>query len=135
MLRSIRILPLVLVAAALTVDSARAEVARSTLRDVSLAVLALYNAGDGLGLHDRLSPPLASQLPIERLTARLSDCQRRLGVLQRLSLPVAKMGTAALFAAYFETGTRDMYLEVDRSGHIRLLTFSGLGESCALIAP
>jgi hypothetical protein len=45
------------------------------------------------------------------------------------------MGTAALFAAYFENGTRDMYLEVDRSGHIRLLTFSGLGESCALIAP
>ena len=135
MSRSIRTLLLALTVIALTVGAARGDVTRSTLRDVSLAVLALYNAGDGLGLRDRISAPLASRLSVESLMERLSDCQRRFGNLQRLSLPVASSETAALFAAYFEGGTRDMYLEVDRDGRIRLLTFSGLGESCAVIAP
>jgi hypothetical protein len=99
------------------------------------AIVELYNTGDGIGLYERLSEPLAARLSAEILAERLSGCHQRFGSLQRVSLPVANMGTAALFAAYFVAGTRDMYLEIDLDGRIRLLTFSGLGESCALIAP
>ena len=112
-----------------------AEVTHPTLRDVSLAILDLYNAEDGIGLYTRVSEPLAAKVSTEALAERLSDCRQRFGSLQRLSLPVASTGTAALFAAYFETGARDMYLEIDLDGGIRLLTFAGPGESCALIAP
>ena len=114
---------------------ANAEVTHPTLRDVSLAILDLYNAEDGIGLYTRVSEPLAAKVSTEALAERLSDCRQRFGSLQRLSLPVASTGTAALFAAYFETGARDMYLEIDLDGGIRLLTFAGPGESCALIAP
>lgn len=114
---------------------ANAEVTRATLRDVSLAILELYNAEDGIGLYTRVSEPLAAKVSTEALAERLSDCRQRFGSLQRLSLPVASTGTAALFAAYFETGARDMYLEIDLDGGIRLLTFAGQGEACALIAP
>jgi len=114
---------------------ANAEVARTTLRDVSLAIVELYNAEDGIGLYTRVSEPLAAKISTEALAERLSDCRQRFGSLQRLSLPVASTGTAALFAAYFETGARDMYLEIDLDGGIRLLTFAGAGETCALIGP
>ena len=114
---------------------ANAEVPRITLRDVSLAILDLYNAEDGIGLYTRVSEPLAAKVSTEALAERLSDCRQRFGFLQRLSLPVASTGTAALFAAYFETGARDMYLEIDVDGDIRLLTFAGQGKSCALIGP
>src|SRR5260221_13083588 len=98
-------------------------------------MLELYNAEDGIGLYESLSDPVALRLSTEALAERLSECRQRFGSLQRVSLPVASTGTAALFAAYFETGTRDMYLELDLNGDIRLLTFTGLGESCALITP
>jgi hypothetical protein len=112
-----------------------ADVERSTLRDVSLAIMDLYNAEDGIGLYTRLSEPLAVHVSTELLAERLSDCRQKFGSLKRLSLPVLSTETAALFAAYFETGARDMYLELDRDGGIRLLTFSGTGDNCALIAP
>jgi hypothetical protein len=109
--------------------------ARVTLRDLSLAIVDLYNAEDGIGLYTRVSEPLAARLSTEILAERLSDCRQRFGPLQRLSLPVASNSTSALFATYFEKGLRDMYLEIDQDGGIRLLTFAGLGESCALIGP
>jgi len=135
MQRLIKTLLLALTIGALSAGTARPAVTRGTLHDVSLAIVDLYNAGDGIGLYARLSEPLAARLSAERLTERLSGCHQRFGALHRMSLPVATMGTGALFAAYFEAGARDMYLEIDLDGRIRLLTFSGLGENCALIAP
>jgi hypothetical protein len=131
------ILLVVLVALILPSGLATAEVTqtRITLRDLSLAIVDLYNAEDGIGLYTRLSEPLAARFSTEVLAERLSDCRQRFGSLQRLSLPVVSTSTSALFAAYFEKGTRDMYLETDRNGGIRLLTFAGLGESCSLVGP
>jgi hypothetical protein len=132
----LQMLGLALILGAFSAGMAHADVERGeSLHDVSLAILEIYNAGDGIGLYERLSDPMAVRLSTEALAERLSECHQRFGSLQRVSLPVASTKTSALFAAYFETGARDMYLELDLNGDIRLLTFAGLGESCALIGP
>jgi hypothetical protein len=126
---------LVMILTCLAGAAARAEVTRSSLRDVSLTIMALYNAGDGIGLYARLSEPLALRYSAATLTETLSECRERLGSLTRLSLPVASNATSGMFAAYFETGTRDMYLELDEQGLIRLVSFAGAEDNCSLVQP
>lgn len=120
---------------ALPERDAAGEVARGTLGEVSKTVVALYNSDDAAALHALLAPALRQAWSIERFALRLADCRRRLGVIERVSLPVMGTRTYGFIAAYFETSNRDMFLEIDHDGFIKILTFRGQSDICALSQP
>jgi hypothetical protein len=128
---------LVIVVLVLTLPArdAAGEVARSTLGEVSNAVVSLYNSEDAAALHAMLAPGLRHAWPIEQFSRRLADCRRRLGTLERVSAPVMGGLTYGFIAAYFETAGRDMFLEIDGDGFITVLTFRGAHDICALGQP
>jgi hypothetical protein len=128
---------LVLAAFLLTLPSgdAAAGVERGTLGDVSQAVVALYNRDDAEALHAMLAPDRRRPWPIEPFARRLADCRRRLGAIERISLPVMGTRTFGFIAAYFEATARDMFLEIDQDGFIEVLTFKGQDDVCVLSQP
>jgi hypothetical protein len=114
---------------------AAGEVTRSTLGEVSQAIVAAYNRDDAAALHAMLAPDLRRTWPTEQLARRLADCRRRLGGLERISPPVMGTRTYGFIAAYFETTGRDMFLEIDQDGFIKVLSFRGQSEACSLSQP
>ena len=129
-----RLRRLLLIAPLLLASStaALAGVEVGLLRKVSAEVVELYNRSDAAGLHERLAPTLRTSWPIDKLAERLDDCRRRFGTLKRVSLPVSGTTSFGFIAAYFETAVRDMFLEIDPDGFIRMLTFAGPDGTCAL---
>jgi hypothetical protein len=131
-----RLLGAGLVAAALASPAAAAGgVERNSLRETSVEIVELYNRTDAAALHEKLTPGLRRTWAVGDFAQRLDDCRRRFGVLNRISLPVSGTRFIGLITAYFETEPRDMFLELDRDGLIRTLTFVGLDDSCALSQP
>jgi hypothetical protein len=124
-----------LVALALWANDAAGEVARSRLGEVSTWVVTLYNGGDAAALHALLAGDLRKGWPVEQFALRLDDCRRRFGALRRVSPPVMGTRTFGFIAAYFETTIRDMFLEIDRDGLIRMLAFKGQNGTCNLSRP
>jgi hypothetical protein len=120
---------------ALPAPDAAGEIGRGTLGAVSTEVVALYNRADAAGLHAMLAPDLRKGWPVERLALRLGDCRQRLGTLERVSAPVMGTRTFGFIAAYFDTAVRDMFLEIDEEGFIRVLTFKGQSDICSLSGP
>lgn len=108
---------------------------RGTLGDVSQAIVALYNRDDAEALHAMLSPDRRRHWPLEQFARRLADCRRRLGAIERISLPVMGTRTFGFIAAYFEATVRDMFLEIDQDGFIKVLTFKGQDDACVLSQP
>lgn len=117
------------------VRDAAGEIARGTLGEVSKTIVALYNDEDAAALHAMLAPDLREAWPVERFALRLADCRRRLGALERVSPPVMGTRTFGFIAAYFDATIRDMFLEIDEGGFIRVLTFRGQSDSCTLSRP
>jgi hypothetical protein len=114
---------------------AAGEAGRGALREVSDKVVALYNRDDAAALHAMLAPDLRHGWPVEQLAARLGDCRQRLGTLERVSPPVMGTRTFGFIAAYFDTAVRDMFLEIDEDGFIRMLAFKGQSDLCSLSRP
>jgi hypothetical protein len=123
------------IALASPAQDAWGAVERGTLHEISKKIVALYNGEDAAGLHALFTPALQQAWPIERFSERLADCRRQLGRLERVSLPVMGTRTYGFLAAYFETTGRDMFLEIDQRGLIKLLTFKGQNDICALTQP
>jgi hypothetical protein len=134
MQRIYRLIILVTVLTAPARDAA-SEVTRATLHEVSMKIVGLYNSTDAAELHAMLASNLRQTWAVEQLARRLADCRRRFGVLERISLPVMGTRTYGFIAAYFETSGRDMFLEIDRDGLIKVLTFRGQNDSCTLSQP
>jgi hypothetical protein len=111
------------------------EVGRGTLSEVSQTVVTLYNGADAVALHAMLAPELRESWPVERFALRLGDCRQRLGALARVSPPVMGTRTFGFIATYFDTAVRDMFLEIDEDGFIRMLAFKGQRDLCSLSQP
>lgn len=115
--------------------AAAAEAARGTLREVSLRIVEVFNRRDGAALQALLSPAERSRRSAGELTTRLNDCHRRFGPLQRISIPTMGTRTYGLIAGYFATTVRDIFLEIDPEGGIKVLTIVGVDGSCSLAGP
>lgn len=119
----------------LSVNGAAAEVARGMLRDVSLRVVDAFNARDGAALRAMLTPEQRDGQQANELVVRLAECRQRFGPLERISLPVMATRSYGLMAAHFETAVRDLFLEIDADGGIKVLTIVGADGSCSLAGP
>ncbi len=119
----------------LPLGDAAGGVDRGTLGDVSQAVVTLYNRDDAAALHAMLAPDRRRHWPIEPFARRLTDCRRRLGTIERISLPVMGTRTFGFIAAHFEATVSDMFLEIDQDGFIEVLTFKGQDDVCVLSQP
>lgn len=119
----------------LTSPAVAAEAARGVLRDVSLRVVDVFNTQDGAALRAMLSPDQRDGAQADALALRLLECRQRFGVLERISLPVMATRSYGLIAAHFETAVRDLFLEIDADGQIKMLTISGADGSCSLAGP
>lgn len=123
------------VLAVLWSGSAAAEAARGTLREVSLRIVEVFNSRDGAALQALLSPGERSRRSAEDLTTRLHDCHRRFGPLRRISIPTMGTRTYGLIAGYFAGTVRDIFLEIDPEGGIKVLTIVAADGSCSLAGP
>jgi hypothetical protein len=119
----------------LLANGAAAEAARGMLRDVSLRVVDVFNARDGAALRAMLTPEQHEREEADELVVRLAECHRRFGPLERISLPVMATRSYGLMAAHFETAVRDLFLEIDADGGIKVLTIVGADGSCSLAGP
>ncbi|HET8728384.1 MAG TPA: hypothetical protein VFO41_12805 [Alphaproteobacteria bacterium] len=101
--------------------------AESRLRTVSLRLVEVYNAGDGALAAGLLAPGLRNGRSEAELTAWLAGLHSRYGRLERVSLPLYGNGApdTAIFAAYFETCARDLFLSLDAEGRIEQLFIRG----------
>jgi hypothetical protein len=124
-----------MVALGLSTRDAAGEPARSALGEMSNRVVALYNAVDAAALHGLLAPDLRNGWAVEQFAVRLADCRQRLGTLARVSPPVMGTRTFGFIAAYFDGEVRDMFLEIDENGSIRMLAFKGQTDVCNLSRP
>jgi len=86
---------------------------RGTLFGIATQLVTLYQASDADALHRMLAPPLQRHFPSASLALWLAEARNAFGMLQRTSLPTYGSRAYGIFAAYFDRGPADMYLEID----------------------
>ena len=86
---------------------------RGTLFGVATRLVTLYQASDADALHQMLAPALQPRFPSASLALWLAEARNAFGMLQRTSMPTYGSRAYGIFAAYFDRGPADMYLEVD----------------------
>jgi hypothetical protein len=84
---------------------------RGTLFEVATRLVTLYQASDADALHQMLA--LQPHFPSASLALWLAEARNAFGMLQRTSMPTYGSRAHGIFAAYFDRGPADMYLEVD----------------------
>jgi hypothetical protein len=97
--------------------------AGSRLYELALRLAAIYRASDADSLHRMLAPGLESSFPPAVLSRWLAEARAAFGMLQRTSMPTYGNRTHGVFAAYFDRGPADMYLEIDSRERLVLWAF------------
>lgn len=87
---------------------------RGTLFELATRLVAIYQASDADALHEMLAPGLQPAFPVPVLARWLTEARDMFGLLQRTSMPTYGSRTHGIFAAYFDRGPSDMYLEIDQ---------------------
>ncbi len=105
---------------------------RGTLFEVATRLVAIYRASDAEALHGMLSPELQPIFPPSALSLWLSDAQNAFGMLQRTSMPTYGSRTHGVFAAYFDRGPADMYLEINRQERLVLWAFKNDAKAMSI---
>jgi hypothetical protein len=93
---------------------------RGTLFEVATRLVSLYQASDADALHRMLAPTLQPHFPSASLAEWLAEARKAFGMLQRTSMPTYGSRAHGIFAAYFDRGPADMYLEIDRQSRLVL---------------
>jgi hypothetical protein len=102
-----------IVAAAMMALPAHSAPGARSLRDLSLEVQRIYNAGDAAALHALLAPPLKAKYTVEAVRQTLTACRALTQNIERISWPTGGTRHYGFFAVYAKTSTWEMILEID----------------------